>query len=201
MRTGVILFGIRIRIANWRKESNVPERNSNSEQPPIVSASEIGVDPEALWQTADKLRGAVDAAEYKHVVLGLIFLKYISDAFESRRAKLAEELEAESIKGKQAEKLLESRDEYTAKASNPLFSCEWWVVSCEADKGEARIQNSGVRRKKSCQTLSSIFRLRSLCFLLFLYSESALINVNLCLYIFFFATFAVFCSIYFFVFS
>ena len=93
----------------------MPERNSNSEQPPIVSASEIGVDPEALWQTADKLRGAVDAAEYKHVVLGLIFLKYISDAFESRRAKLAEELEAESIKGKQAEKLLESRDEYTAE--------------------------------------------------------------------------------------
>ena len=93
----------------------MPERNSNSEQPPIISASEIGVDPETLWQTADKLRGTVDAAEYKHVVLGLIFLKYISDAFESRRATLAEELEADGIKGKQADKLLESRDEYTAE--------------------------------------------------------------------------------------
>ncbi|GEM_PF-1920959 len=39
-----------------------------------------------LWATADKLRGTLDAAEYKHVVLGLIFLKYISDAFEERRA-------------------------------------------------------------------------------------------------------------------
>ncbi|MBZ0285654.1 MAG: type I restriction-modification system subunit M [Anaerolineae bacterium] len=39
---------------------------------------------EKLWQTADKLRGHMDAAEYKHVVLGLIFLKYISDAFEER---------------------------------------------------------------------------------------------------------------------
>jgi type I restriction-modification system DNA methylase subunit len=42
----------------------------------------------ALWATADKLRGTLDAAEYKHVVLGLIFLKYISDSFEDRRAEL-----------------------------------------------------------------------------------------------------------------
>ena len=55
--------------------------------------NELGVDPEALWQAADKLRGSIDAAEYKHVVLGLIFLKYISDAFEARRAKLKEELQ------------------------------------------------------------------------------------------------------------
>ncbi|MEW6774928.1 MAG: class I SAM-dependent DNA methyltransferase [Bdellovibrionota bacterium] len=41
-----------------------------------------------LWQAADKLRGHMDAAEYKHVVLGLIFLKYISDAFEERRQEL-----------------------------------------------------------------------------------------------------------------
>ena len=39
-----------------------------------------------LWQAADKLRGHMDAAEYKHVVLGLIFLKYISDAFEEQHA-------------------------------------------------------------------------------------------------------------------
>ena len=37
-----------------------------------------------LWQAADKLRNNMDAAEYKHVVLGLIFLKYISDAFEEK---------------------------------------------------------------------------------------------------------------------
>src|SRR6266700_5720902 len=37
-----------------------------------------------LWQMADALRGAMDASEYKNVVLGLIFLKYISDAFEER---------------------------------------------------------------------------------------------------------------------
>lgn len=44
---------------------------------------------EKLWQAADKMRGHMDPAEYKHVVLGLIFLKYISDAFEERHTQLA----------------------------------------------------------------------------------------------------------------
>lgn len=55
-----------------------------------------------LWQAADKLRGHMDAAEYKHVVLGLIFLKYISDAFEERHAELLKEKHASP----------EDRDEY-----------------------------------------------------------------------------------------
>jgi type I restriction enzyme M protein len=41
-----------------------------------------------LWSTADKLRNNMDAAEYKHIVLGLIFLKFISDSFSARRAEL-----------------------------------------------------------------------------------------------------------------
>jgi len=44
-----------------------------------------------LWQMADALRGSMDAAEYKHVVLGLLFLKYISDAFEEKHAALVNE--------------------------------------------------------------------------------------------------------------
>jgi len=43
---------------------------------------------DTLWKSADALRGQVDAAEYKHVVLGLLFLKYISDSFEARRDEL-----------------------------------------------------------------------------------------------------------------
>ena len=43
---------------------------------------------EILWKSADALRGQIDAAEYKHVVLGLLFLKYISDSFEARRGEL-----------------------------------------------------------------------------------------------------------------
>ena len=44
-----------------------------------------------LWQMADALRHNMDAAEYKHVVLGVIVLKYISDAFEEQHAKLEAE--------------------------------------------------------------------------------------------------------------
>ena len=60
-----------------------------------------------LWAMADALRGSMDAAEYKHVVLGLIFLKYISDAFEERRVRL----EAERAQGADPE----DPDEYRAE--------------------------------------------------------------------------------------
>jgi len=43
---------------------------------------------ESLWETATKLRGSVESSEYKHVVLSLIFLKFVSDKFEERRAEL-----------------------------------------------------------------------------------------------------------------
>ena len=40
---------------------------------------------DTLWKAADKLRGSMDASQYKDVILGLVFLKYVSDAFEERR--------------------------------------------------------------------------------------------------------------------
>ncbi len=70
---------------------------------------------DTLWKAADKLRGSMDASEYKHVVLGLVFLKYIDDAFTERREKLAADLAEEGITGEHANDLLESRDEYTAE--------------------------------------------------------------------------------------
>ncbi|MEW6386978.1 MAG: class I SAM-dependent DNA methyltransferase [Thermodesulfobacteriota bacterium] len=60
-----------------------------------------------LWAAADKLRGHMDAADYKHVVLGLIFLKYISDSFEEHRLKLL----AEQAQGADPE----DPDEYRAE--------------------------------------------------------------------------------------
>jgi type I restriction enzyme M protein len=70
---------------------------------------------DTLWKAADKLRGSMDASEYKHVVLGLVFLKYIDDAFAARRAQLSADLATGGIVGEAAEELLESRDEYTAE--------------------------------------------------------------------------------------
>ena len=46
---------------------------------------------DALWSACDKLRGSVEPAEYKHVVLGLIFLKFVNDKFEARRRELISE--------------------------------------------------------------------------------------------------------------
>ena len=69
------------------------------------SGAIVGYEAE-LWQMANTLRGSMDAAEYKHVVLGLIFLKYISDAFEERRAAIIEEW---------GEDAAEDRDEYRAE--------------------------------------------------------------------------------------
>jgi len=69
------------------------------------NGANLGFEAE-LWRAADALRSNMDAAEYKHVVLGLIFLKYISDAFEEQHAKL----EAEKAKGADPE----DPDEYRA---------------------------------------------------------------------------------------
>lgn len=69
---------------------------------------------QTLWEAADKLRGNQEPSEYKHVVLGLVFLKYISDRFEERRATLEAELAAEGIKPERLPDFLEDRDEYTS---------------------------------------------------------------------------------------
>ncbi|MDZ7266884.1 MAG: type I restriction-modification system subunit M [candidate division KSB1 bacterium] len=80
-------------------------RRKNNHQPAATSGATVGYEAE-LWKMADALRGSMDAAEYKHVVLGLIFLKYISDAFEEQHRKL----EAERAEGADPE----DPDEYRA---------------------------------------------------------------------------------------
>ncbi|MFJ4397541.1 type I restriction-modification system subunit M [Pseudomonas sp. NPDC089396] len=62
----------------------------------VQAATSIEAMEKTLWATADKLRANMDAAEYKHIVLGLIFLKYISDSFAGRRAELERKLTDEN---------------------------------------------------------------------------------------------------------
>jgi type I restriction enzyme M protein len=80
-------------------------KRKNVAKAAAASAATVGYEAE-LWRMADALRGSMDAAEYKHVVLGLIFLKYISDAFEEQHKKL----EAERAQGADPE----DPDEYRA---------------------------------------------------------------------------------------
>ncbi len=68
------------------------------------NTSNVGFENQ-IWAAADVLRGNMDASEYKHIVLGLIFLKYVSDSFQELYAKLKEDEEADE----------EDEDEYTAE--------------------------------------------------------------------------------------
>ena len=86
-------------------------RNNNS--------STLGLEA-SLWDAAKRLRSNMDAAEYKHVVLGLLFLKYVSDKFEKRRELLEAQysdpnsdtyLPSDEVRAM----MLENRDSYTAE--------------------------------------------------------------------------------------
>lgn len=89
-------------------------KSKKAATPAATNGASLGFE-EKLWQAADKLRGQVDAAEYKHVVLGLLFLKYISDAFESRPEQLRAELVKDGIPKDRHAVLLENPDDYTAE--------------------------------------------------------------------------------------
>ena len=85
---------------------------------PTSTSANLGFE-DKLWAAADKLRGNMDAAEYKHVVLGLIFLKYISDAFMEKYNHLAQETANPKseyyVKEERARYgVAEDRDEYLA---------------------------------------------------------------------------------------
>ena len=124
-------------VANWRtRHSDFPTPAAEPASGPVFRREEVAgwlernrprnarIKPlgfEAqLWQAADAMRNSMDPGEYKHVVLGLIFLKYISDSFEERRAALdALTREAGSDYWCEAdadrEAILEDRDEYAAE--------------------------------------------------------------------------------------
>jgi type I restriction enzyme M protein len=98
-----------------------------------TKAKEVKEEPleKQLWKAADKLRKNIDAAEYKHVVLGLIFLKYISDAFEEMFNKL------KAGKGEYAGADPEDKDEY--KAENIFFvppEARWSFLLAKAKQPE-----------------------------------------------------------------
>jgi type I restriction enzyme M protein len=87
---------------------------------------------ETLWQACDKLRGSVESSEYKHVVLGLIFLKFASDKFEERRDEIIAE-------GK--EKYVEMKDFYNMK--NVFFLNEtsrWSYIKANAKQDDLALK-------------------------------------------------------------
>jgi len=92
----------------------MPPRTKKTDQDalPGMPSRSVGDIKNILWKSADKLRGSMDAAQYKDFVLGLIFLKYISDAFEERREVIRAELAADGIPDDRMGMLLDEKDEY-----------------------------------------------------------------------------------------
>jgi type I restriction-modification system DNA methylase subunit len=106
----------------------MPPKQSKQEQVKSLEAT--------LWEAADRLRNRVESAEYKHVVLGLIFLKYVSDVFAKRRAaleRLVIDPDSDYFMPTDDAKasVLEDRDEY---ASEGVF----WVPEGTAGTTSAR---------------------------------------------------------------
>ncbi|MYJ96079.1 MAG: SAM-dependent DNA methyltransferase [Proteobacteria bacterium] len=91
-----------------RARPAVSRPTSGTPNPPAETQGATTGHEAELWRMADALRGSMDAAEYKHVVLGLIFLKYISDAFE----EMHDRLEGEQDEGADPE----DSDEYRAES-------------------------------------------------------------------------------------
>ncbi|MFE7047995.1 type I restriction-modification system subunit M [Streptomyces californicus] len=114
-----------------------PRQKKPVDQVELFTASTAKEIQAILWKAADKLRGSMDAAQYKEFVLGLIFLKYISDAFDERREQLAKELADDGISEDRLAEFLEDQDEYTGH--NVFWvpeTARWsWIAANAKSKG------------------------------------------------------------------
>ena len=114
------------------------------------NSSNIGFEAK-LWLAADKLRSNMDAAEYKHVVLGLIFLKYISDSFEEHHTKLV------GAEGEYAGANTEDPDEYRAETIFWVPPAARWSYLQNSAKQPAigKIVDDAMRWKKTTRRRST----------------------------------------------
>ncbi|MGF7121327.1 type I restriction enzyme M protein [Rhodococcus sp. BE178] len=90
---------------------------------------------DTLWKAADKLRGSMDASQYKDVILGLVFLKYVSDAFDERRGQIREELLAEGMNEDQISFLIDDEDEYVGGTVFYVSETARWSYLAQNAKG------------------------------------------------------------------
>jgi type I restriction enzyme M protein len=85
------------------------KKNDQAALPGMPSLADLR---DTLWKAADKLRGSMDAAQYKDFVLGLVFLKYVSDSFEERREQIRADVLADGVPEARLAQFLDDVDEY-----------------------------------------------------------------------------------------
>ena len=90
---------------------------------------------DTLWQAADRLRGALSANQYKDVILGLVFLKYVSDAYDERREQIRTELSAEGMDAEQIDELIDDAEEYQGYGVFVVPPAAQWTFLANNAKG------------------------------------------------------------------
>ena len=98
---------------------------------------------DTLWKAADKLRGSIDASQYKDVILGLVFLKYVSDAYAERRAAIHDELAAAGMDEDQISQLINDPEEYHGYGVFVVPPTARWDYLAEHAKGLAAAERGG----------------------------------------------------------
>jgi type I restriction enzyme M protein len=91
---------------------------------------------DTLWKAADRLRGSLSASQYKDVILGLVFLKYVSDAYDERREQIRAELTDEGMDGSQIEELIDDPEEYQGYGVFVVPPGARWSYLAENAKGK-----------------------------------------------------------------
>ncbi|OMH23415.1 restriction endonuclease subunit M [Tersicoccus phoenicis] len=106
----------------------------------VKDASTVKELKDTLWKAADKLRGSMDASQYKDVILGLVFLKYVSDAFEERRRQIRDELIADGVSEARVEGFLDDVDEYVGRGVFWVPETARWGYLAENAKGRPALE-------------------------------------------------------------
>jgi type I restriction enzyme M protein len=100
---------------------------------------------DTLWKAADKLRGSLSASQYKDVILGLVFLKYVSDAYDERRDAIRADLLAEGYDEDQIADLIDDPEEYQGYGVFVVPPKARWTYLAENAKGRPAIGNAPER--------------------------------------------------------
>lgn len=111
---------------------------------------------DTLWKAADKLRGSMDASQYKDVILGLVFLKYVSDAFDERREQIRAELIEEGMDDEGIASLIDDKDEYVGSGVFFVPDTARWTYLAQNAKGTQEI--GGVAGKTIGQIVDDAMR-------------------------------------------
>jgi type I restriction enzyme M protein len=100
---------------------------------------------DTLWKAADKLRGSLSSSQYKDVILGLVFLKYVSDAYDERREAIRADLTAEEYDEDQIADLIDDPEEYQGYGVFVVPPQARWKYLADNAKGKAAVEGQAPR--------------------------------------------------------